>query len=467
MPTTETPKRLTTRRAHRVATTLVGAVILIGVSASPASAHGVGKRGDLPLPLWQFVWAAVIALGVSVAAAGILWTAPRLARLAVGRPLPGWTAAVVRAAMITARVLGLVIFAVTLSAGLFVDESLARNIAPFAIFVALWVGMQFLSPLVGDVYRSVNPLDTIVRGMEAIGVRTGSDESPLTHWPAAASLLGFLWLELAYHDPASPRVIGWLMLVYSLVHISLALRFGRRWLQVGEGFAAIFTVMSALAPVWRDESGRLRLRVPGSGLATMEVRPGTAALILIALGGTSFDGLSRTEFWADVAGLRSGWELTAVQTLGMVWMVAIAYALYALATRLVAGIAGGDRGEAFDQYAPSLVPILLGYSIAHYFSLFVLDGGQDFLILLSDPLDLGWNLLGTSDWRVNFLLVSATTIAWVQAVGIIVGHVAGVLAAHDRALELYDGREAVRSQYPMVGVMIVYTVGALVLLLGA
>ena len=67
----------------------------------------------------------------------------------------------------------------------------------------------------------------------------------------------------------------------------------------------------------------------------------------------------------------------------------------------------------------------------------------------------------------NFLLVSATTIAWVQAIGIVAGHIGGVLAAHDRALEVYDKELAVRSQLPLVGVMIIYTVGALVLLLGA
>jgi len=453
----------------RLASIALGCLTLfLLVGTDPVSAHGVGKRGDLPLPLWQFVWAAVIALAVSVAAAGILWTTPRLASAARGRAVPAITGGSLEVASIAVRVIGISLFGATLYAAFFVDESLTRNIAPFSIFVALWVGVQFISAMVGDLYRHANPLDTIVLALQRAGVgRGGASDRSFDHWPAAASMFGFLWLELAYHEPSRPRVLAWLMLVYAGSHVLLALRFGRRWLETGEAFAAFFSVIAALSPIARDEDGRIRLRLPGSGLATMDVLPGTAALILVTLGGTSFDGLSRTSFWTEVVSSRSGWSLTMFNTLGMVWMMAIAYALYGLATRLIAKTADADRDEAFDAFAPSLVPIALGYAVAHYFSLIVLDGGQDFLILASDPFDKGWDLFGTSDWRVNFLLVSATTIAWVQALGIIFGHIFGVLAAHDKALEVYESKVAARSQYPMVGVMIIYTVGALVLLLGA
>jgi len=452
----------------------LGVVIVVmggtlGMLVEPASAHGVGKRGDLPLPLWQFVWAAVIALAVSVGAAGILWTSPRLRRLSNGREAPPLLDRATPIVRLSSRAIGLAIFAITLYAAFFVDESLSRNIAPFSIFVALWVGLQFVSAVFGDLYRSVNPLDTIVQALEKLlrldQHRAG--DRGFDHWPAAVSMLGFLWLELAYHEPSEPRLLGWLMLVYSVFHIVMALRVGRRWLETGEAFAALFTIIAALSPLARDSKGRLRLRLPGSGLAAMEVLPGTGVLILVTLGGTSFDGLSRTSFWGDIAASRSGWTLTFVNSLGLLWMIAIAFALYSLATRRIAAVADGDSEAAFVRFVPSLVPIMVGYAVAHYFSLFLLDGGQDFLILLSDPFDQGWSLFGTRDWTVNFLLVSATTIAWVQALGIILGHIAGVLVAHDKALDVYDGSVAVRSQYPMVGVMMIYTVGALVLLLGA
>lgn len=456
---------------NKTMTAVAAGLTTVVATAGPAQAHGIGKRGDLPLPLWQFVWAAVLALGLSVVAAGFLWTTPRLAGLASGRGLPGLTRVLASAGSVMIRVAGLAVFAVTLGAALLVDESLDVNITPWAVFVALWVGMQFVSVVFGDIYRYLNPLDTIAAGVEAVHLRLNPTWMPSeyrpSHWPAAVGMAAFLWLELAYFSASSPRLLGRLIVGYSLVHLVAAWRYGRIWLRTGEAFAAVFSILAALAPVFRGPDKRLRLRVPGSGLASMEVLPGTGALILLTLGGTSFDGLSRTDFWADVVEGRTGWELTFVATIGMAWMIAVVVALYVAAIRLVARNVDGSASQAFEWFAPSLVPIVLGYTIAHYFSLFVLDGGQDFLIRLSDPLDQGWDLFGTGDWKVNFLLVSATAIAWVQAIGIIVGHVAGVLVAHDRALEVYDKESAMRSQFPMVGVMIVYTVGALILLLGA
>ena len=70
----------------------------------------------------------------------------------------------------------------------------------------------------------------------------------------------------------------------------------------------------------------------------------------------------------------------------------------------------------------------------------------------------------TTEQMEQFL---ADTIAWVQTLAIAVGHVLAVAAAHDRAISRYPHAVAVRSQYPMLGVMVVYTVVGLFLLLGA
>jgi hypothetical protein len=50
---------------------------------------------------------------------------------------------------------------------------------------------------------------------------------------------------------------------------------------------------------------------------------------------------------------------------------------------------------------------------------------------------------------------------------IVIGHIAGVVVAHDLAVEDLPVRQAVRSQYAMLAVMIAYTIGGLALLLGA
>ena len=92
--------------------------------------------------------------------------------------------------------------------------------------------------------------------------------------------------------------------------------------------------------------------------------------------------------------------------------------------------------------------------------------GQTIIFQISDPFGRGWDLFGTVDYQVDYTWVSTDTIAWVQTLAIAVGHVLGVVTAHDRAVERFDSSMAVRSQYPMLAAMILYTVAGLFLLLG-
>ena len=370
------------------------------------------------------------------------------------------------------RVVVLAVYVATLVAA-FAGPGPGANVAPYTVFVALWVGVPIASVLVGDLWRFANPLDTIGIVVERLGPArrraTGPEPSLLatSYWPAVAGLFAFHWLELAYHDPASPQTIGWLIVVYSVLTLAGVAWFGRTWLRTGDGFAVLFGLVAAISPVGRAGDGRLRLRVPLSGLTELDVGPGLVMVVLVTLGGTSFDGLSRTRFWlTEFSGGRTGWELTLVGTLGLVWTIGVVTAVYLGATRLAERAAGTEL-DLSRVLLPSMVPIAFGYALAHYFSLLVLDGGQNWLILLSDPLGEGWDLLGTTDWRVNFLIVSTATIAWVQAAGIVAGHVAGVLVAHDRALDTMPADQAIRAQYPVLAAMIAYTVGGLMLLLGA
>lgn len=157
-----------------------------------------------------------------------------------------------------------------------------------------------------------------------------------------------------------------------------------------------------------------------------------------------------------------------VNSAGLALVIATVAVLFLGASRLVSILAGDDDGtiEQAWRWVPSLIPIVLAYAIAHYFSLLVFEG-QAFLALLSDPLGEGWDLFGTADQLIDYTVLSPNTIAYVQVAAIVVGHVGGVVAAHDRATELYPEKVAVRSQYPLLGVMIIYTVGGLLLLLNA
>jgi hypothetical protein len=115
-------------------------------------------------------------------------------------------------------------------------------------------------------------------------------------------------------------------------------------------------------------------------------------------------------------------------------------------------------------FAHTLVPIVVAYAVAHYFSFLVFEG-QGVLALASDPLGRGWNLFGTAGWIIDYQAVSPRVVSWVQVLAIIGGHVAGVVLAHDRALALFPESDATRSQYPLLVTMVLFTVGGLTLLL--
>ena len=175
--------------------------------------------------------------------------------------------------------------------------------------------------------------------------------------------------------------------------------------------------------------------------------------------------LTRTRFRANIIFNRVGWSGTLVTTIGLVWVILTVAVLYRSAISVTARITDREPTALADSFISSLIPIALGYAIAHYFSLLVFDA-QNFYALLSDPFGRGWNLIGTYDFRVNYRAVSTRTIALVQVGAIVVGHVCGVVVAHDRAVALFPSRLAIRSQLPLLEVMVIYTVGGLLILLG-
>lgn len=65
----------------------------------------------------------------------------------------------------------------------------------------------------------------------------------------------------------------------------------------------------------------------------------------------------------------------------------------------------------------------------------------------------------------NLNPLSPNAVWYVQVGALVAGHVAGLAVAHDRAIAAFTERgPALRSQYAMLGLMVLYTVGGLWLL---
>ena len=72
------------------------------------------------------------------------------------------------------------------------------------------------------------------------------------------------------------------------------------------------------------------------------------------------------------------------------------------------------------EFVLPLVPIAFAYMVAHYFSLFVIQG-QFMFTLISDPFGRGWDLFGTVDFAPNLAIVSPETVWYVQVAALVVG----------------------------------------------
>jgi hypothetical protein len=217
--------------------------------------------------------------------------------------------------------------------------------------------------------------------------------------------------------------------------------------------------------------GRIIRRLPLSGLTTIEPRPGLLAFVSVMLGSVAFDGFSRTSWWQtwlyDVQSpfLPNSVGIADLLTLllnlsGLIGMITVVAVIFAAAIGSARRLGHADRPFE-DAIIPSLVPIAFAYVVAHYFSLFVYQG-QFAIPLLSDPLGRGWDLIGTAGFHPNLTLLRPSTIWYVQAGALVLGHVCGLAVAHDRAIALLESpRAALRSQYAILVLMVFYTVGGL------
>jgi hypothetical protein len=429
-------------------------------------AHGVGSRTDLPIPLGLALYGAGAAILISFAALLLFWRTPRLGGPGAGRPLPPAVQRVVDDGTVRAvlQALALAVLVLVVVAALAGPPETARNLAPWALYVTFWVGLVPVSLLLGPVWRVVNPLRLVHRLLaRLVPGAPGAGRLPvLGLWPAAASLLVFLWFELVYPDRAEPGTVAVFLIGYAVVHTGLALWFGAGWFARGDGFEVYSALIARLSPWGRRDDGTLVLRSPLTSAITTPDTPGLAAVVVVLLGSTGFDGLSRTAWWQQGPGAAND---SLSGTLGLVGSIALVGALYLVGTRLSGRLAGQPLDVQPRRYAATVIPIALGYTVAHYFSLLFLDG-QTTWILLSNPFGLdGVDLFGTYGNVVDLTAVSPDTIAYVQVGGVVTGHVLGVTLAHERAL-LSERHARASDQLPLVVVMVLFTVAGLGLLFG-
>ena len=433
--------------------------------------HGIGGAKDLPLPPELAIAGAVAALAVSFGVLALAWRHPRYDDPSkLGRPAPralsdltasaGWHVAM--------RTIGLVLFGFGAFAAVFGKDLLTNPV--FGMFyVWWWVGLPIASLLFGPVWRAVSPVRTI---NAAVGRLTGDPDrglydypERLGYWPAALGLLAFVWIELVYpHGTELGPVRLWCAVYVGLMLIGGAV-FGSAFYERADPFEVYSTLMSKLS-IWAPTSDRLLVRSPLANLSTVEVRPGLVAVVSVLFGSTAFDSFRDSTPWVrfvqstDV----SAYLLNNLALVGFCLLVGIVFVAGAMATGVKPGT---RRADLPNLFAHSIVPIVAGYIVAHYLT-YLVEVGQQTLILASDPLSNGSNLFGTAGWSVSYVIsYHPTALATTKVIAVVVGHVVGVVAAHDRALTVLPERHRITGQLPLLLAMVAFTIGGLYLLFAA
>jgi hypothetical protein len=364
-------------------------------------AHGIVGRADLPIPTELFGVGAALVLVLSFLALAAGWSRPRLERVPerVLLRVPVAVEAILGAA-------GVAAFAATVWAGLEGTSAQSANLAPTAVYVGFWIAVPFASLVLGDVFRLLSP-----------------------------------W-----------RAVG---------------RYGvEPWTRRADAFGVWFGMFARLAPLARRDDGRLVLRPPVAGAARLRAIAGTTAVLVIGIGSTGFDGAKEGPLFNDLAGtiqdaltgagLTKGFALELAFVVGLLVAVALVGAIWRLGT-LGMPPAGDGRTALARRFVHALIPIAAAYLVAHYFSLLAYNG-QDLWRLASDPLGNGADYFGGAGATIDYSVVSATAIWYVQTGALVLGHVAGLVLAHDRALAVYGSpRAATRSQLVMLVVMVLFT----------
>ena len=485
--------------AGRTAALAVAAAVAL-LAAQTAHAHGFGARYDLPVPLSYFVAGAAAAVALSFVVVGVFVRSPGTG--GAGYPvyrLTGrrWFDLTLgsRPVLLIARAASVLLLALIVATSLFGSHKPLENLSPVFIWIIWWVGAGFVSATVGNVWAAINPWRAVFEWAErALAPRGGF--TPLQRyprswslWPAVALFAAFAWVENVYAGAAVPANLGTIIVVYSVIQWTGMLFFGKdAWLRYGDPLSVLFGLFARFAVTEvRVTDARVRrrcelecggvdcgpcfaaaaparrglyLRPPGAGLLRAEhVTTAAAVFVVVALSAVTFDGLKETPAWSAVHRALGPLDAQAVDTIGLFGVPGAFLCLYLAFSWAMGRMSGGaiDAGRAARAFVLSLIPIALAYHFAHYLALLLIQG-QAIVPLASDPFGFGWDLFGSSDYRIDIGVINAEA-AWFFSVAVIVvGHVAAVLIAHVAALrEIPDHAAALRSQYPMLVLMVAYT----------
>lgn len=345
--------------------------------------------------------------------------------------------------------------------------------------------------------------------------------SSLDTWPALIVFFIFAWFENVYSGSSAPNILAISLIGYSIYSFGGMFIFGRHvWLRHADPFFVLFSLFSRFSiteirvvtsgdneaickkcnsycfdvtlkdcvdcyECWENAPDKLRkfsFRFFASGLARGEkISWALVSFHIMALATVTFDGFAETPAWVSIQ--NAIWPVfeispfstsATIKTVGILFFPVLFFGVYVFVCANIARFSHNrmSRDEVIKSFVFSLVPIALAYNLSHYIS-FLLITGQQIVPLLSDPFGCSslnsanidsaicftrWNLFKTVEYTPNISIINAK-FAWIfSVIALVGGHIFSVFVAHIISLrKLKNHKLAVKSQYPMLFLMVFYT----------
>lgn len=370
-------------------------------------AHPLTEPGGLALPP-VFVAALAVLL-----VAGVARLAPRPAavREPGQQPTPERGDDRLRPPQIATRVLGLLLLALSIAAGRLGATDQLDNIVTALVVGFAWPALVLASALVGDVWRWLNPWDSLARLLQPLGAGDEEEADGDVYW-AVPVALAVTWYLYRFDDALAPRAIGAALIVYTLLTLAGCLVVGRqRWFARAEVFTLLLGWVALL---------------PRGRLLTWAPPRGADVVLGIVSGGALFAVARLSTLWDPLAaGPRAGiWA-----TLGLLGACAAVVLLLRWLARLARR--HGAAGAVVAAAVPTVAAVIVAVGLARSR---LLTSAQLVVILASDPFGRGWDLFGTADWTVDPNPLGNPGLVWTQVLVICAGGLASAVVARRRPL---------------------------------
>ncbi|MFB6185374.1 MAG: hypothetical protein ABEI86_00700, partial [Halobacteriaceae archaeon] len=248
-----------------------------------------------------------------------------------------------------------------------------------------------------------------------------------------------------------PRLLAGAIVLYTLFTVTGSLIFQPSdWFRQVDPLSQVFRIYGKVGIFHGTDDG-LRARLPGTALISKSIYDETPFIISL-LWGTTFDGLVTTSLWNTgiswIVGI--GIPPLLVYLGGLLIGYGLFFSLYQYAITHTRRFADTYLDEKYLQhrFALALVPIAAGYHLAHFLGYF-LSYIPAFVVLFQHPFGTphSFELLMLPGWFSLFKLLF-----------ILIGHILAIWVAHSIAFEEFTGRlQPIRSQYPLIMIMIIYT----------